>query len=454
MGTIGLSFGAPSSGQGIDVTSTVTQIVTQLQNTELPYKNQLAALQSQDTAISSLGTLLSTLSTDMQSLTDPGGILSGKQGASSSPNALALLSASTQATAGSHTITVQQLAQTSTFASGPVGSADTLSGSLTLHVGSGAAQTINIDPANATLSGLVATINRSNAGVSASIITDSTGARLSLVSQTSGAAGQISIDSNALNDSTTGAALKLSAGQSGQDAQLTVDGIAVTSASDTVANVISGVTFQLLGTSATPIQVEIANNTQSVTSGIGTLVKDYNAVVAALNQQEGKDSSGKAQPLFGSPLLSSLQQRLSSALLAPAGTALQSITSIGLSLNGDGTLSLNNDQLLAALNANYAGVQDFFQNTAGFGLALEHAVDGAGNSAPGGLLSQAQQANATEEANLNDTISTAETRIAAQKATLTAQLNQANQILQEIPLQLNEINQIYSAMTGYNQKGN
>jgi flagellar hook-associated protein 2 len=452
VGTIGLSFGNPSSGQGIDVNATVTQIVSQLQNTETPFKTQLTSLQSQDTAISSLGSLLSTLSTSIQSLTDPAGILSGKQGSSSDPNALALLSAATSATAGSHSITVQQLARTSTFASNAIAATDTLSGSLTLHIGSGAAQTVNVNPANATLAGLAATINQSSLGVSASVITDSSGARLSLISQTSGAAGQISIDSSALNDSTTASALTLTAGQSGQDALLNVDGVSVSSASNTVSGVLSGVTFQLLGTSTNPVQVEIANDTQSVTSGISTLVTNYNAVVSGLSAQEGKDATGKPQPLFGSPIVSSLQQALSGALLQPVSGSLTSITQIGLSLNGDGTLSLNTDQLTAALNSNYSGVQGFFQNVNGFGLSFENAVDGAGTATPKSLLSQAETANATAEASLNSTISAQDARIATQKTTLTAELNQANQTLQGIPQQLNAINEIYSAITGFNQQ--
>ena len=44
-------------------------------------------------------------------------------------------------------------------------------------------------------------------------------------------------------------------------------------------------------------------------------------------------------------------------------------------------------------------------------------------------------------------------RIATQQTNLTASLNAANQTLQAIPLQLNMIDQIYSAITGYNQKG-
>jgi flagellar hook-associated protein 2 len=454
MGTIGLSFGSPTSGQGIDVASTVTQMVTQLQATETPYKTQLTALQSQDTVISNLGGLLSTLSNDITALTDPAGVLSGKQGSSSDTNTLALLSATTTATAGSHTVTVQQLAQTSTEASSAVAANDSLSGSFSFHIGNGSSQTVSVDPANATMAGLAATINQAGLGVTASVITDSSGARLSLISQTTGAGGQINIDSSALSDTTTGNTVSLIAGQSGQDAIFTVDGIQTTSATNTVTGAISGVTMQLLGKSATPVQVEIDNDASSVTTALSTMVKDYNAVVSALSAQEGKDASGNPEPLYGSPIISQLQQMLSGAFTTPSGTSLTSPTQIGLSLNSDGTLALNTDQLTTALTSNFAGVQELFQNTNSFGLNLEQAVNNAGTGSTKSILTQAQNANSTAETNLNSTISTMDARIATQQTNLTAELNAANQTLQAIPMQLNMVNEIYSAITGFNQNQN
>ena len=63
MGAVGLNFGSATSGQGFDVTSTVAQIVTNLQAVETPWKTQLTALTSKDTTLTSLGTQISTLST-------------------------------------------------------------------------------------------------------------------------------------------------------------------------------------------------------------------------------------------------------------------------------------------------------------------------------------------------------------------------------------------------------
>ena len=39
MGTVGLSFGSPTSGAGFNVSSTVAEIVGNLQNVETPWKN-------------------------------------------------------------------------------------------------------------------------------------------------------------------------------------------------------------------------------------------------------------------------------------------------------------------------------------------------------------------------------------------------------------------------------
>ena len=435
MGTVGLSFGSPTSGAGFDVSSTVASIVGNLRNVETPWNTQLTELKSQDTAISSLGTLFSNLSNDLSSLTDFQGIMAQKEGSSSDQNVLTLTAANSTAVAGTHAIEVTNLAKTSSGYLAPVSSASTpLAGSITLQVGSsGAPQTITLNSSDNTLSGLAAAINSSGVGVTASVLTDSSGSRLSLVSGTSGAKGNIQVSANSIGkvlsySGTAGTATVTSSGTfasianagdtlsgsisirvgngttenvvigaapgtpaantiytgngvntltgiagaitsagigvsasvvtngdgssslqlasgtagtagtltvnssvvdsttsmlgytssvAGKDANLTVDGVGLTSASNTVANLIPGVTFQLLAPSATEsdgsleqVQVVIANNNSGVESAVATTVSDYNSLVSALNTQEGNDSSGNPEPLFGSPTLSLLQQQL------------------------------------------------------------------------------------------------------------------------------------------------
>ena len=479
MGTVGLNFGSATSGQGFDVTTTVNQIVTNLQAVETPWKTQLTALQSKDTALSSLGTQISTLSTDLQNLTDFSGTMAYKTGSSSDTNVLTLSSASAAAVAGTHTIVVQNLAQTSSAASDAVGASDTLTGGITLKVGRGAWQTVNVGDSStaATLSGLSSAINSANLGVTASVLTNADGTqRLSLVSGTDGAAGQITIadatsnptSPTTLADSTTAdknAGLGLATIQNGIDATINVDGVTLTSASNTVTNAIPGVTFQLLSTGNTSsgsapetVQVIIANDTSSIETAINTFVTDYNTTIKAINAQEGKDSSGNPEPLYGTSVLSQLQQGLLSAVSSSFGSnTINSLISLGITANAsaDGTISLDADTLSSALNSNFDQVVSLFQDTGSFGSAFTGTLDGLGNSSTsGGAISLALSEDSSQESTLNDNVTKQEALIATQKAALTTELNSANQILQAIPQMIQQVNEMYSAITGYNSNQN
>jgi flagellar hook-associated protein 2 len=664
MGTVGLSFGSPTSGAGFDVSATVSSIVANLQNVETPWKTQLQTLQSQDTAISSLGSLFSNLSNAMSSLTDLEGIMAQKTGSSSNNNVLQLTSASSSAVAGTHTVVVNSLAQTSSGYLTPITNAsDNLSGSITLQVGSGTAQTISLPSSGGTLASLAAAINSSGVGITASVLTDSSGARLSLVSGTSGANGKITVNASAnsiVDTSNANAALSYTASAVvPADAQLTVDGVSMTSSSNTVANLIPGVTFQLLSDAPdTQVQVVIANDNSDVESTIYTMVGDYNSLVSAINTQEGNDSSGNAEPLYGSPTLSLLQQQLmngvntqnpngcldsianssdalsgsisiqvsggfllnsvttpgsdaaaststltsianggdtlsgsisiqvgngtaqtvnvpssdntltglaqaindtaglgvtanvvtntngSSSLSLLSGTSgtdgsltvtssifdtsnqtvrvpassgnntlsglasainaaqigvtanvvtssagsqlelvswtsgssgalkvassitdtatnsalnyntggsdINSLTSLGISVNNDGSISLDVTSLDSVLNADYGSVVGFFQNVNSWGQSFSNTLANAGTSSTTGTLSLASSSNSSMESTLNTDISREDSIISAEQKSLTAELNSANEVLQELPSQLSQVNELYSAITGYN----
>ena len=446
MGTVGLSFGAATSGQGFDVASTVTQIQASEQAIETPWKSQLTALQAQDAVFTSLGSDLSTLTTSLQALTDFQGIFAEKQGSSSNTDLLSLTSADATAAAGSHTVVINSLAQTSSEVSGAISNAgDTLSGSVTIQ-----GQEFDIDSSDDTLTTLSAAINAADIGVKASVITDSSGSRLSLVSGTSGAAGQLAVTSS-LTGASSGA-ITFQVGQTGKDASLTVDGVSVTSSSNTVSNAISGVTFQLLGSSAgTEVQVEITNDDTDIATAVNSFVTAYNAVIKDINTQEGNDSSGNAEPLYGNPTLAMIQSQLTGSLFGGAASgSISNITQLGIGMNNDGTLTLNVDTLNSVLNSNFSDVTGFLQNSGSFGQTMAATLNNLGTQAPNGAVYLAQQQNSAQEAALNTDISNEDAVLAAQKTQLTDELNTANEILQSIPSQLNEVNEMYSAITGYN----
>jgi flagellar hook-associated protein 2 len=544
------------------VSATVSQIVANLQNVESPWKSQLTSFQAQDTAISSLGSLLSTLSTDLTNFTNFQGVLAGKQGSSSDPDVVALTSASSAATAGTHTIVVNSLAATSSgYLSAIANASDTLAGSITIQVGSGTAQTINAGSSSNTLAGLSAAINEAGIGVTASVLTDTSGSRLSLVSGTSGTAGGLTVTSQ-ITDSTTGSGpIAYNAATTGANASLVVDGVTISSASNTITTAIPGITFQLLapspvtGTgstaSAETVQVQVLNDNTSVISSVTQLVSDYNAVVSAVNAQETNTSSGTPEPLFGTPTLTLLQEQLLGAInvsspsgyLAPlsstqasdtltgalsiaAGSAsptvfdlstlpagsqnlnglvsainaakigvtagiitnssgsslsltsntagstgqltvtstvadgsttlsytsssdVNSLTALGVSVNNDGTLTLNSDALNTELNTDYSGVVGFFQNSNSWGVQFSTTLNNLGTSSTTGTLSLALSSNSAIESSLNTNIANEDLIISTEQISLTLELTSANEILQSIPSNLNNVAELYSAITGY-----
>ena len=553
MGTVGISFGSPTAGTGFNVSQTVSQIVGNLQNVESPWKSQLSASEAQDSAISNLGSLLATLSNDISGFTDFSGVLSTMDGSSSDPAVVELTSASSSATPGTHTIVVNSLATTSSgYLNAITNASDALTGSITIQVGSGTAQTVTVG-SDDTLSGLASAINNAGIGVTASVLTDANGSRLSLVSGTSGASGNLTV-SSAITDSTTSTALAYNAASPGGNASLTVDGVAISAASNTVSTVIPGVTFQLLapspvnGTTPETVQVQIVNDTTTVTSALESFASDYNAVISAINTQEQNSSSGTAQPLFGTPTLSLLQEQLldstnqtsssgyftavtsatdtlsgSVAIAVGSGSAttfdvsslssgdqtlaglaaaintanvgvtasvvnsgagsslsisseyggspsvvssltdattgaslsytslgdINSLSKLGFSVNNDGTLSLDVATLGSELNSDYSGVLAFFQDSNSWGLDFSTTLNNLGTSSTTGLLSLALSANHATESSLQGNISNEDLLISTEQVSLTLELTSANEILQAIPANLNEVNELYSAITGY-----
>jgi flagellar hook-associated protein 2 len=135
--------------------------------------------------------------------------------------------------------------------------------------------------------------------------------------------------------------------------------------------------------------------------------------------------------------------------------AINSLISLGITANAsaDGTISLDANTLSNALNSNFGQVVSFFQDTGKFGTMFTQTLDGLGtNSALGGAIAMAQSEDSSQETTLNNNIDKQEALIAIQKANLTTELNMANQIMQSIPQQIQQVNEMYSAITGYNSK--
>ena len=280
-------------GSGLDVEGIVSGLMelerrplTRLDTKESTYQSKLSAYGTVKSYLSTLQTAATSLAT--------ASTFTGKS-ASVSDSTVLSAAASSTAAAGSYSINVTQLAKYHAVRSNTnyaVSTETFNTGTLSISVGGGTAVDVPITGANNTLAGISQAINEADAGVSASVINDGSTNRLVLTSKTSGSVGAISVVASDDGSGGTHALTQLqNAGlfeiQTADNAQFTVNGLAITRSSNTVTDVVEGLTLNLTkGTGASPGQatVTIATNTAATTTAIEGFVKAYNAAVEYLNR--------------------------------------------------------------------------------------------------------------------------------------------------------------------------
>lgn len=376
-------------GQGIDVNQFVQLALATDQANITNLQNQQTTLNSQSQALAKITSDLAAVQSAAFALNDPLGAIAAQTASSSNANVLSGVASSTAAS-GAHTITVNSLATTSSYYTNALANGTTTfgTGTFTLQVGNNAPATVTVDSTNNTLSGLATAINNQNIGVLATVITDANGARLSLVSQTTGAPGDLTISNN-----TTG--LTFTKAVTGSNASLVVDGVPISSAANSVASVINGVTLNLASAALSlPVTLTVAPDASKATDAVNQFVSAYNTAIKDINAQFQVNPDGTGGgPLEADGSLREAQSSLlgAAAYTIPGNNGIVNLASIGVNVNNDLTLSVNQGALSSALSSNYSNVQSFLQSTSnGFAGNLNTVLTNLTESGSGVLGLDAQ----------------------------------------------------------------
>ena len=458
-----ISFNAAAllNGNGIDVKSVVNAILNQQTGPLTDWQNQVTDLSTQAGLLNGLNSNLTNLAATVLSLADPHGPLASQSAVSSQPSILTA-SATTSAPAGIHNIVVSSLATTGTLYTDPLADGNTsfltggaTTGDIQLQVGgpSGTTQDLVITQgSNDTLSTLADYINAQGFGVTASVVNDANGSRLALYSQSTGVPGALAIANN-----DTG--LVFNAPVGGTNATLTVDGVPLSSASNTVAGAISGVTLNLASASpGTPVQLTIGPDAGAATNAINSFVDAYNSVIGIINTQFTVNPNTNTQgPLGSDSTLRSLQSTLLKDVTysITGNSGLVNLASLGIDLNTDGTLSVNqvatdtHPSLSKVLATNPSAVQSFFENISGAGFANNFNNDLFSlTDTTDGIVNLDIAGNKTQQKALTDQITNLQDRLTAQQAQLTALYSRVNATLESYPSLLFTVTAILGALNG------
>ncbi|NIJ09590.1 flagellar hook-associated protein 2 [Sphingomonas vulcanisoli] len=378
---------ALNAGSGVDTASLVTNLsaatygdkqtsITNAQTTNSAQVSELATLSS---ALSTFKTSLNTLISGGTLRTQP----------SSSDTSVLTATAQAGASLGnlSAQLTVKQLAKAQSLVSGYLGTASTVigAGGLTITVGSGStAKTtqVTLDSSNDTLSGIASAINAANAGVTAAIVTDSTGARLQIKS-TTGAANAFTIAPTSGSDTALGAlqyppitstdgngntvTTGMTQAQAAQDAIVNLDGVDVSRSTNTISDLISGVTLSLV--KAAPdetVSLGATRPTDAITAAVNDFVSAYNTLQSELATDTAYSTGSTSAGLFSGDssvrMIMTQLSRLTSTTLNTSGGP-STLAEIGVQTGRDGTLSVDSTQLATMLSKYPDGVEALFNPT-------------------------------------------------------------------------------------------
>jgi flagellar hook-associated protein 2 len=391
-----ISFGG--LGNGVDF-GPIVDLLVQAERIPIDRINQRKLdLQAKQTDFGLLGGKLLGLQTAANSLRTRLSFDKNQVGVTSaSSQDLLTASVSSTAAAGTHKVTVNFLAsahQVVSKDSTAVSTTDTDivsggSGTFSFSVGGGSTQTVNLD-ANGTLEDLRNGINDLGAGVGASILNTGTEAvpayRLVLSSNDSGASNSITIsaDDTDLDTVTTG----VDTFQAAQDSQIVlgegVGAVTIERSSNTLTDVISGITLNLQATDVNPVTISVTQDTTAVKEGISNFVSAFNEVQNFVNERTAFNvETGERGIFVGDSLARSVLDRIRQSTFSQISglTTYTSAAQIGFETQtADGTIKLNDTTFDAAISLNYSAVRDLFiQNpttgTEGIGELVTDAVD-------------------------------------------------------------------------------
>ncbi|MEM6329256.1 MAG: flagellar filament capping protein FliD [Planctomycetota bacterium] len=234
------------------------------------------------------------------------------------------------------------------------------------------------DAEQGALQTLVDRINDLGAGVTASIVSDLSGVRLSITADTPGADNQLLIDG-----STTGFSF--------QEVSRAADAVAlfggsaasggfvVTSATNQFNGVVDGLDLTVNETSGQAVTIDVTSDTSPLVGAVQNLVDSYNSVRANLDTVTDFNAETLSTGiLFGKNEALRVDTDLARVLSGGfiAGAKFGSLESVGVSLNDDGTLSLDTAKLTAAFAEDPSGVEKLFTDDAtGVVKKLTDAID-------------------------------------------------------------------------------
>lgn len=366
-------------GSGLDAESLVTSLLEVEKQPITTLQSTNSTLQTKVSAWGTLQSLFSQLQTTASNLTASSAFAATT--ATSTDSAAVSVTTGTGSKAGSYAVEVSSLASAQFLAS-----TGTVSGTGTLNFTIGAAgatspKTLQVDITSSedSMAKIAAKITSAgkDLGISASVVSDASGERL-VIRGASGADNAFTLsvtndgDGNSSDTSglsalawsgTDSSAMKRT--QTAASAQAKINGISVTSNSNTLSNVIDGLTLTLGKVTTSAASVTVSQDNTTITKNINSFVSAYNSLITQLRTQTAYDADTQtAGTLQGDSTATTLMRQLRNLAAGTSGASstYTRLSSVGIDIKADGTMTVDSSKLTTALNADIDGVAKLFGN--------------------------------------------------------------------------------------------
>jgi flagellar hook-associated protein 2 len=467
-------------GSGLDIESVITQLVAVERAPVTKLQTEATSLQ---TKLSTYGKLQSNVSAlrDAASALTRSSTWNATVGSSSDATSVAVTT-SASTLPGSYVLEVQRLASVQSNATGVYASADALVGEGTLHIELGtwgAGQTsftpktgavavdITVGPPAESLAQLRDKINASNSGVVASVLTDASGARLVLRSAATGEANGFRIGVNdtdgnnfdgvglsALAFDPSAGILTMAQALAAANAAASLNGLPIASESNTLSNVLDGMTLTLGKVTTAPVLVEAKPDKESIRKALDSFVTAYNDLNKLVAEQTKYDAGSKtAGVLQGDSAAVSIRTQMRSLLGSSSGASAMftRLAEVGFDVQTDGSIKLDETKLANGL-ANLGEMKKLFSNSdlltpANNGIATQLramadqvlGIEGSISTRTEGLRKRIDL-NQDRQDLLEDRIAMIEKRLRAQYTALDKQMASLNSLSNYVTQQLSVLN--------------
>jgi flagellar hook-associated protein 2 len=157
----------------------------------------------------------------------------------------------------------------------------------------------------------------------------------------------------------------------------------------------------------------------------------------------------------GSALLSGIKNEIQNKLYSIVDTGsstYNTLASIGITTNKDGTLSLNSTHLATALSTNFSAVSQLFSGSAGVATELNSLINS--NLASNGAVTSASNTLVAKENSLTKQTSDLNTQMTALTASLTQQYSALNTLLSSLQSTSSYLTQAFASLPTVQGKSN